>query len=71
MTDVIFLDLARARCELREAVGDSAAEDLLVEIRLILADAERDPDLMRALVKLCFSEEQLSNRLRDTVMDQT
>ena len=65
------LDLAQARRELREAVGDSAAEDLLAEIRLILTDAERNPDLMRSLVKLCFSEEQPGDRLHATAMDQT
>lgn len=37
------LDLARARRELREAVGNDA-EHVLADVRRILADAERDPD---------------------------
>ena len=41
MADVISIDLARARRELREVLGDNA-EHVLAEIRLILADAERD-----------------------------
>ena len=70
MTNVHSLDVARARRELRDAVGGDA-EHVLAEIRLILADAERNPDLMQALMKLCFTEEQPGDRLHATVMDQT
>ena len=43
--------MARARRELREAVGDDAAEEILAELRLIIADAERDPWLREALLR--------------------